>query len=114
MEEMILDYIIAGGRQEKETKRYDLILVVADKSTLREQWAMMQRAGLEIVAIHVNPLSLLNTVRLHYGNELAGNFIYIDVGAVKTDVTILKDGVLRFTRRVEMGGEQITRRLQQE
>jgi len=114
MEEMILDYIIAGGHQEKETKRYDLILVVADKSTLREQWAMMQRAGLEIVAIDVNPLSLLNTVRLHYGNELAGNFIYIDVGAVKTDVTILKDGVLRFTRRVEMGGEQITRRLQQE
>ncbi|MDC4228077.1 MAG: type IV pilus assembly protein PilM [Candidatus Manganitrophus sp.] len=114
MEEMILDYIVAGGRQERETKRYDLILVVADKSTLREQWAMMQRAGLDIVAIDVNPLSLLNTIRLNYGKELAGNFIYIDVGAVKTDMTILKDGVLRFTRRLEMGGEQVTRRLQQE
>lgn len=114
MEEMILDFIIAGGRQERETKRYDLILVVADKSTLRDQWAMMQRTGLDIVAIDVNPLSLLNTVRLSYGKELTGNFIYIDIGAMKTDVTILKDGVLRFTRRLEMGGEQITRRLERE
>lgn len=114
MEEMILDFIIVGGRQERETKRYDLVLVVAEKSTLREQWGTMQRAGLEIVAIDVNPLSLLNTVRLNYGNELTGNFIYIDIGAAKTDITILKDGVLRFTRRLEMGGDQITRRLQQE
>lgn len=114
MEEMILDFIIAGGRQERETKRYDLILVVAERSSLREQWAMMQRAGLDIVAIDVNPLSLLNTIRMSYGKELTGNFIYIDIGAVKTDMTILKDGVLRFTRRLEMGGEQITRRLERE
>ncbi len=114
MEEMILDFIIAGGRQERETKRYDLILVVAERNSLREQWAMMQRAGLDIVAIDVNPLSLLNTIRMSYGKELTGNFIYIDIGAVKTDMTILKDGVLRFTRRLEMGGEQITRRLERE
>ncbi|WDT70625.1 MAG: type IV pilus assembly protein PilM [Candidatus Manganitrophus sp.] len=114
MEEMILDFIIAGGRQERETKRYDLILVVAERSSLCEQWAMMQRAGLDIVAIDVNPLSLLNTIRMSYGKELTGNFIYIDIGAAKTDMTILKDGVLRFTRRLEMGGEQITRRLERE
>lgn len=114
MEEMILDFIIAGGRQERETKRYDLILVVAERNSLREQWAMMQRAGLDIVAIDVNPLSLLNTIRMSYGKELTGNFIYIDIGAMKTDMTILKDGVLRFTRRLEMGGEQITRRLEWE
>lgn len=114
MEEMILDYIVVGGRQEKETKRYDLIVVVAEKNTVREQWMSMQRTGLDIVAIDVNPLSLLNTVRLNYASELAGNFIYLDIGAVKTDVTILKDGVLRFTRRLEMGGEQITKRLEQE
>lgn len=64
---------------------------------------MMQRAGLDIVAIDVNPLSLLNTIRMSYGKELTGNFIYIDIGAAKTDMTILKDGVLRFTRRLEMG-----------
>ncbi|MDC4204044.1 MAG: pilus assembly protein PilM [Candidatus Manganitrophus sp.] len=107
MEEMILDFIIAGGRQERETKRYDLILVVAERSSLCEQWAMMQRAGLDIVAIDVNPLSLLNTIRMSYGKELTGNFIYIDIGAAKTDMTILKDGVLRFTRRLEMGGSRL-------
>ncbi|MBI3804796.1 MAG: type IV pilus assembly protein PilM [Nitrospirae bacterium] len=114
MEEMILDYIIAGGRKERETKRYDLVLVITEKSLLRGQLDLMQRLGLEVVAIDVNPLSLLNTVRLNYGNELAGNFIYIDIGAVKTDITVLKDGVLRFTRRIEMGGAQVTRRLEQE
>ncbi len=114
VEEMLFDYIIAGGTKEKETKRYDLILVGAEKKHLREQWAMMQRVGLEIVAIDVNPLSLLNAVRMNHGKTPVGNLIYIDLGAVKTDVTILKEGILRFTRRLEMGGDQITRRLERE
>ncbi|MFQ5779954.1 MAG: pilus assembly protein PilM, partial [Nitrospiria bacterium] len=40
--------------------------------------------------------------------------IYIDIGAAKTDIAILKEGVLRFTRRLEMGGDQITRRIERE
>lgn len=112
MEEMALDYIIAGGKQEKEIKRYELILVVAERAVVREQWTMMRKAGLEIAAIDVNPLSLLNAVRLNHPADLAGNLIYIDIGAAKTEIAILKDGVLRFTRRMEMGGDQMTRRIQ--
>jgi type IV pilus assembly protein PilM len=114
MEEMMLDYIIAGGKQEQEIKRYELVLVVAEKIIVKEQWAMMQKVGLEVLAIDVNPLSLLNAVHLNYPNDLTGNLIYIDIGAAKTDITILKEGILRFTRRLEMGGNEITRRMERE
>ncbi len=114
MEEMVLDYVIAGNKQDQEVKRYEMVLVVAEKSIVKEQSAMMQKAGLEILAIDVNPLSLLNAVKLNYPNDLMGNLIYIDIGAVKTDITILKDGVLRFTRRLEIGGDEITRRMEKE
>lgn len=113
-DEMVVDFTIAGGRKEQEIKRYELVLVVAEKETLKEQWTMMRKAGLEILAIDVNPLSILSAIRLNYPNDLIGNLIYIDIGAVKTDITILKDGVLRFTRRMEMGGDQITRRMGEE
>lgn len=114
MDEMLLDYMIADGDQNQDVKRYELVLVVVKKKTVREQWAMMNKIGLELLAIDVNPLSLLSTVRFNHPNDLKGNLIYIDVGAVKTDIAILKEGVLRFTRRLEMGGEKITRRLEKE
>lgn len=114
IEETVLDYVIAGGKQEQEVKRYEIILVVAEKGLVKEQWSILQRAGLEIAAIDVNPLSLLNAVRLNYPNDLTGNLVYIDLGAAKTDITILKEGILKFTRRLEMGGDQITRRLERE
>jgi type IV pilus assembly protein PilM len=114
IEEMILDYVIAGNKQDQEVKRYELVLVVAEKNVVKEQWAMMQKVGLDILAIDVNPLSLLNSVRLNYPNDLIGNLIYIDIGAAKTDITILKEGILKFTRRLEMGGDEITRRMERE
>jgi type IV pilus assembly protein PilM len=114
VEEMVFDFIIAGGKQDQDIKRYEMVMVVAEKGLVKEQWAMMRKTGLEIVAIDVNPLSLLNAVRHNYPNDLKEGLIYIDIGAVKTDITILKGGVLRFTRRLEMGGDQITRRIEQE
>ena len=113
-EEMVFDFIIVGGRQEQEIKRYEMVMVVAEKGLVKEQWAMMRKAGLEIMAIDVNPLSLLNAVRHNYPNDLKESLIYIDIGAVKTDIAILKEGLLRFTRRLEMGGDQITRRIEQD
>jgi type IV pilus assembly protein PilM len=114
MEEMLLDYVIVGGDQNQDGKRYELIMVVVEKNTVQEQRAMMNKIGLDLLAIDVNPLSLLSAVRFNYPDELKKNLIYIDIGAAKTDVAIVKEGVLRFTRRLQMGGEQITRRLEKE
>jgi len=114
MEEMLLDYIITEGNQNQDVKRYDLVLVVVEKNTVREQWNMMNKIGLDLLAIDVNPLSLLSAVRFNHPKDLKGNLIYLDIGAAKTDIAILKEGVLRFTRRLEMGGAQITRRLEKE
>ncbi len=114
MEEMLLDYFIAAEDQSQDIKRYELVLVVVEKNIVQKQWAMMNKIGLDLLAIDVNPLSLLSAVRFNHPNDLKGNLIYLDIGAAKTDIAILKEGVLRFTRRLEMGGEQITRRLETE
>lgn len=114
MEEMLLDYVIADGHQDQDVKRYELVLVVVEKNAVREQWAMMKKIGLDLLAIDVNPLSLLSAIRFNHPEELKGNLITLDIGAVKTDISILKEGVLRFTRRLEMGGDQITRRMEKE
>lgn len=114
VDQMIFDFMVAGGKQDQDIKRYEMVLVVAEKEIVREQWTMMRKAGLEIVAIDVNPLSLLNSLRHNSPNDMKESLIYIDIGATKTDISILKQGILKFTRRLEMGGDQITRRIEQD
>lgn len=114
IDDMVVDFIVAGEKQDQELKQYEIVLVAAERSGIQEHSEILRNAGVELLAVDVNPLSLLNAIRLNYPGHLKGNLVYIDIGAVKTDITILKSGILRFTRRLEMGGDQITRRMEEE
>jgi type IV pilus assembly protein PilM len=74
----------------------------------------MRRAGLRVVAMDVGPLSLLNTVRLNYPKDLRKSLVFIDIGARKTEINIAKNGILRFTRTIQMGGDDLTSSIQRE
>lgn len=108
IEDLIIDFLIVGETEEREIKRYEIILVAAERKTILDQILGLKQTGLKIAAIDVNPLSLLNAVRLNYADDLAGNIVFVDIGAGKTEINISKNGILKFTRSVQIGGEDIT------
>lgn len=114
IEDVVLDFLMVGEQEERGQRRYEIVLVAAEKTVILSEIQEMRRAGLRIVAVDVGPLSLLNTVRLNYPKDLRKSLVFIDIGASKTEINIAKNGVLRFTRTVQMGGDDLTSSLQRE
>lgn len=114
LEEMIMDFLIVGEQEERGQRRYEIVLVAAERTVILSEVQEVQRAGLRVVAVDVGPLSLLNTVRLNYPKDVRKSLVFIDIGAAKTEINIAKNGVLRFTRTVQLGGDDLTLALQRE
>ncbi|MBI3609790.1 MAG: type IV pilus assembly protein PilM [Nitrospirae bacterium] len=108
MEETVLDYLIVGETQERDLKRIEVLLVAAERAAVLGQLESLKQVNLPIAAMDVNPLALFNTIQLNYKSDLDDNLVFVDIGASKMDINISKQGVLRFTRNVQMGGEEIT------
>jgi type IV pilus assembly protein PilM len=114
LEDMVMDFLIVGEQEERGQRRYEIVLVAAERTAILSEVQEVQRAGLRVVAVDVGPLSLLNTVRLNYPKDVRKSLVFIDIGAAKTEINIAKNGVLRFTRTVQLGGDDLTLALQRE
>ncbi|MGH7274585.1 MAG: type IV pilus assembly protein PilM [Nitrospiria bacterium] len=114
IEDIVLDFLIVGEQVEGGQRLYEIVLVAAEKAVILNEIQETQRAGLRIAALDVGPLSLLNTVRLNYPKDLSQGLVFIDIGAGKTEINLARDGILRFTRTVQTGGNDLTASLQRE
>ena len=114
LDDFVVDFFVMGETQENEIKRNEIILVMAEKSLVKTQMEEFQDSGFKISALDVNQLVLLNTIRHHRAKDLSENLAFIDIGASRLDIGIAKRGLLRFTRSVKTGGEDITQAIQKE
>ncbi|HUK55941.1 MAG TPA: type IV pilus assembly protein PilM [Nitrospiria bacterium] len=113
VEDAVLDYLVVGEVQERDLKRTEVLLVATERAAVMNQLGAFKRINLPITAMDVNPLALFNTVKLNYKSDLDENLVFVDIGAEKMDINISKRGVLRFTRNVQLGGQEITRAIAQ-
>lgn len=113
IEDAVLDYLIVGETQERDLKRIEVLLVAAERVAVLNQLDSLKRINLPITAMDINPLALFNTLKLNHQSDLEENVVFVDIGAGKMDINISKRGVLRFTRNVQTGGDEITRALVQ-
>lgn len=98
IEDAVFDYVTAeSGDQVAVT------FAACERSYLEEHIAPLIAAGLVIVAVDVNPLCIMRTLKY----RTAGNTAVIDIGSVHTDIHIIKNGVLRLTRTVGEGEDNI-------
>jgi type IV pilus assembly protein PilM len=88
----------------------EVLLAVAQRDMVATHIETVQAAGLQPVAVDVEPLAagraLLN---LGAPNLAAGNAVVVNIGATNTDVAIFKNGTLRFPRNFPIAGDNFTR-----
>lgn len=113
LEEMVLDFLIVGEIEERDLKRYEILLILAERASILSQLEGLKPFRSRIVAMDVNSLALFNAVKLNHPADLGENLVFVDIGAHQMAINISKRGVLRFTRNVQIGGEDITRALMQ-
>lgn len=102
VEESVLDYVATESADQ-----IAVTFAASEKHYTEEHIAPLRAAGLNVVAVDINPLCLLRTI----SPLTAGNTVVLDLGDLASEIHIVKNGVLRITRAVGAGADMIKRRL---
>ncbi len=100
-----LDFHILGESQVAVNK-LDVILVAAKKELVSEYVNLIELSGLRPCVVDIDAFALQNIYETNYDTK-EEVVALIDIGASKTSLNIVKDGVSLFTRDVSLGCNQI-------
>jgi type IV pilus assembly protein PilM len=104
----LVEYLITGEKREGIVDKYDLVMVAAETSKVREHLVPFEEADIKISAVDANALALRNVLFFHEEQE-GSDILAVDIGAGKMEINIFKNGILRFSRCLETGGADMTR-----
>ncbi len=90
----------------------DIFLVAAKKDIVDEYANLLEGVGLTPAVIDVDAFTLVNAFELAFG-KVEEPAVLIDIGASKTNLNIVRQGMPIFTRDMTMGGEQLTEAIQE-
>jgi type IV pilus assembly protein PilM len=105
----VVDFAVLHRTTEGGKSYLEVILVAVDKSDVSEGLSSVRKSGIFPSLMDVNALALLKVVEQNHSGENGQEMIFMDIGSSKMEINVCRDGVLRFTRQIERGGNQITR-----
>ncbi|MBI4863686.1 MAG: type IV pilus assembly protein PilM [Candidatus Riflebacteria bacterium] len=130
LDEVTLDFAKLTQYEEEGMARCLVLLVVAQKEYVTQLQTVFKESGISLDAVDIDTLAALNSLEasLKAGKPLPdgqegdaapvaegdkGEVVaVISIGARTTNVNILKNGVLRFTRPIPIAGNNITALIQ--
>ena len=99
--EILSDYVIMSANKSGYAQ---IMLVIVQRSILRQRYATIEAAGLQ-----VEKMSLSSEGILSWGNSSGsgskGADIVLDIGATNSELAVVSDGKLVFTRGIMMGAD---------
>ena len=107
-EEAVIEHQIIE-RNETGNKAGVIVLLIASPKALVEKYLKLaQMAGLTVVGVETEVLALSRSLA-----PAEGVVMLLDFGATSTDIAIVKNGSVRFSRSIPTAGEAFTRALAQ-
>ena len=111
-DEVVMDYspLIEPDDLPEEEGQMKVLLAVAQEELINAYLKMISVAGLQPVAMDVEILAAVRALVDIYQDEGAyeQTVALVDLGACSTDISIITDGNLTFTRSVPIAGDSLT------
>ncbi|MEK9151746.1 MAG: type IV pilus assembly protein PilM [Patescibacteria group bacterium] len=115
LEEMILDHKIistgpapkgapAAGKKD-EPKSLQVLITGASKAMVQKYVSVFKASGLDLVSLETEAFAL---IRALVGKDRATSMI-VDIGAARTNIIIVENGIPYVTRSLDMGGATLTK-----
>jgi type IV pilus assembly protein PilM len=110
--EVVMDFqpLIDPDQLPPEAQNMDVLLAVAQEDMINAHIETLFRAGLDPQAVDVEPLSAcraLVDINRDQGAYERSHAL-LSIGATTTDLSIIRQGLLAFTRPVPLAGDNIT------
>lgn len=110
-EQMVMDYMIAGEKDEDGINKLDIILVAVPRELVEQEASIVRAAGLRPVAVSVAPVVQWKTFTLCNKEKRDNVAAMVDIGYERTVISFFNKGVLEFTRTINLGGNDVTKSL---
>src|SRR6188508_1221034 len=81
-------------------------IITGQVSAVKNIFKCVNRGGLEIVDLHLEPLASADAVLSE--EEKEAGVVLVDIGGGTTDIAIFQDGIIRHTAVIPFGGNVIT------
>ena len=92
----------------------DVVLVAAKKDFIDEYTSVVTDAGLEPVVCDVDAFAIENMFLQNYEAPPSQTIALVNVGASKTNINIMSNGLSSFTRDLNVGGNNFTEEIQKQ
>jgi type IV pilus assembly protein PilM len=107
-EDLIFDYIILEKIVKDKETHLSVLSFAISRLDVQEHINILRESSLTPMALDVIPMALLSSFDHNNEWEKGVNYALIDIGMEKTNLVILKDGLLKFAREIPFGGKEIS------
>ncbi len=107
-EDLIFDYIVLEKIVKESETHLSVLSFAISRLDAQEHVNILRESSLTPIALDVIPMALLSSFDHNNEWEKGVNYALIDIGMTKTNLVILKDGLLKFAREIPFGGKEIS------
>ncbi len=111
LDQVNMDFAILREAKDTMNNMMQVLLVAAPKTLIDKYVSFLELAGLAVVSVETEIISATRAILPMVSNTKTA--ILVSLGAQTTDLAILRDGVIAFTRSISAGGEALSRALVQ-
>ncbi len=109
----VLRHVIAGEVYQDQEAKTEVILLAASRESVDRHLAILSKAKLDIVGIHVEPNALIECFAHLFRRKGDENIstMFVDMGAGATHVVIAHGKHMVFAKHVQIGGDALNRKV---
>jgi type IV pilus assembly protein PilM len=111
LDQVNLDFTILQDAKTTGTGKMQVLLVAAPKALIERYMSIIEVSDLVPIAAETEIIAASRAIHASVLN--LKNYMIVSVGAQTTDMSILHNGILIFTRSISAGGESLSRALAQ-
>jgi len=111
LDQVNVDFTVLRDAKATGTNKMEVLLVAAPKALLEKYLAILEYAGLQAVNAETEIIATSRAVARSI--PTVRNLMIVSLGASNSDIAIIQNGVLSFTRSLSAGGDALTRAIAQ-
>jgi len=104
-----LDWAVIN--ENNEANELEVLIVAAPNNIANKYLNVVQKAGLELMALEINPIAQARSLISLTDNPKC--VVIVDIGSIASDLSIVYDGVPRLVRSIAVGSRVMNRVISQ-
>lgn len=105
LSEVTLAHQVVGSSRKGKSEKMDVLLVAAPTRLIHKLMGVLEAADLRVVSIETEILALARSLMVSSVDAA----LLVDLGAKATDLALIEDGEVIFTRSIPTAGQALTR-----